>query len=195
MTTTSVIVIVVVAVIFLVALVAALAIANRARQRRQLKERFGPEYERVVSSTGDQKRAEVDLRGRVEERDKINVKPLGPAQRDRYQQDWRQVQAAFVDVPSTALAQADSLITNVMVERGYPMRDFDSQADLLSVDHPQVVQHYRQAHGTYVNSQRGPVPTEEMRQAFVSFRALFAELVEDDDEAAAHAGPRTLPAN
>lgn len=188
MATASIIVIAVVVVVVLAALAGAAAMASKARQRRQLKERFGPEYERAVDTKGNQKQAEVDLRQRVEQRATVTIQPLAPAQRDRYAQDWRQVQGAFVDAPSTALGQADVLITSVMVERGYPMADFDAQADLVSVDHPQVVQNYRQAHSTYVASQSGPVSTEDMRQAFVSFRALFTELVEDDAAPSAPSG-------
>jgi len=179
MSTTTVIVIVVVAVV-VVALALGVVLAGRARRRRELKERFGPEYDRAVSAEGSSKRAEAGLRDRADRRDKLSIRPLSSAQRDRYQQDWRQVQAEFVDVPSTSLTRADALVTDVMVDRGYPMENFGEQADLISVDHPQVVEHYRRAHGIYETSKSGSVSTEEMRQAFVSYRSLFAELVDAD---------------
>jgi hypothetical protein len=175
---TSAVIVIVVAVVVVVALVL-FVVADRARRRRQLQERFGPEYDRAVSASGSSKRAEASLRERADRRDKLSIRPLSSAQRDRYEQDWRQVQAEFVDVPSTSLTRADALVTDVMVDRGYPMQDFGEQADLISVDHPQVVEHYRRAHGIYVNSQSKTVSTEEMRQAFVSYRALFEELVGD----------------
>jgi hypothetical protein len=177
--TTSITIVVIVVVVILALLGAAIAFFSRERQRRALREQFGPEYSRAVDVAGNKKQAEVNLKNRAEQRESLAIKPLSPAQRDRYQQEWRQVQAAFVDAPGTALGQADSLITRVMIARGYPVQDFEDQADLISVDHPQVVEHYRQAHGIYVASQAGAVPTEEMRQAFVSFRSLFSELVED----------------
>ncbi|HUC14764.1 MAG TPA: hypothetical protein VMS00_09965 [Acidimicrobiales bacterium] len=178
MSSDAIVIIVVVAVVLVLGL-AGLLVSRRVSRRDRLRERFGPEYDRAVAQAGSPKQAEVDLRGRVERRDHIAVRPLSPAQRDRYMQDWRQVQAIFVDSPRAALAQADDLITNALVDRGYPMQDFERQAELISVDHPQVVEHYRQAHGVYVSAQVRPVATDEMRQAFVSYRALFSELVDD----------------
>jgi hypothetical protein len=178
LSTTAVVVIVVAAVVVVVAVMAAVA-AQRARQRRALRDRFGPEYGRTVDATGDQREAEAELRNRAEARDRLSIRPLDAAQRDRYQQDWRQLQVEFVDAPETSMARADRLITDVMVDRGYPMQDFERQADLISVDHPDVVEHYRSAHGVFVASQAEPASTEAMRRAFVSYRALFWELVGD----------------
>ena len=177
MSTAVVIIIVVAAVLIVVAVVALMA--SRAKSRRTLRERFGPEYDRTLEASGNPRKAEADLRARAERRDRLTIRPLNPSQRNRYEQDWTQVQAEFVDVPARSLTRADTLVTDVMVDRGYPMQDFDGQADLISVDHPEVVQHYRRAHGIYVSSQSGQASTEILRQAFVSYRALFAELLGD----------------
>ena len=85
-----------------------------------------------------------------------------------------------MDEPSSALRQADALVTSVMADRGYPMEDFDRQAELVSVGHPRVVDNYRRAHGVYVASQSSLIGIEDMRQAFISYRTLFSELVDDD---------------
>ncbi len=177
---TSIIIVVVVVILVLALLGAVIAIFGRGRQRRALQQQFGPEYDRAVKVTGDRREAEAALQDRVQQRQDLAIKALGPAERDQFQQEWRGVQAEFVDAPGTALAQADSLITRVMVARGYPVQDFEEQADIVSVDHPSVVQHYRTAHGIYVDSQARAVTTDEMREALVSFRSLFSELVEDD---------------
>ena len=70
-----------------------------------------------------------------------------------------------------------------MRERGYPVEDFERQADDVSVDHPEVVEHYRSAHA--IRSQKR-ASTEDLRQALVHYRALFTELLEpmsrDEDE-------------
>ena len=177
---TSLVIVVVVVILVLALLGTAIAFFGRGRRRRALQGRFGPEYDRAVQVTGDKRQAEADLQNRLERRRDLAIKPLGPGERDQFRQEWREVQAEFVDAPGTALAQADSVITRVMVARGYPVQDFEEQADIVSVDHPSVVQHYRSAHGTYVDSQARAVPTDEMREALVSFRSLFSELVEDD---------------
>ena len=181
MSTTAVIV-VVVAIIVVAVLLGAALMAEQNRRRRRLRTRFGPEYDRAVNAAGSPKEAEQELQGRLDRRDSLVIRPLSAAQRDRYQQDWRQVQGVFVDEPTTALGQADALVTNVMADRGYPMEDFDRQAELVSVDHPRVVENYRRAHGVYVAS--NSVGIEDMRQAFVSYRALFSELVDNDQATA-----------
>ena len=78
-------------------------------------------------------------------------------------------------------ADADKLVAEVMRERGYPVEDFDQQADDVSVDHPEVVEHYRKAHA--IQSAR-EASTEELRQAMVHYRALFDELLETDRDPA-----------
>lgn len=178
MSTTAIVVIVVVVVVALLVIGVGITMARRTGRRRQLRDRFGPEYERTVQASGNSKEAEADLQARAEERDKLSIRPLDSAQRDRYELDWRQIQTEFVDAPALALGRADALITDVMVDRGYPMREFDQQADLISVDHPEVVEHYRRAHGIFIQSQTGQASTEELRQGFVSYRTLFGDLLE-----------------
>jgi hypothetical protein len=154
----------------------------RQRRSAQLREGFGPEYDRVVSERGDQRAAEAELRERRERRRSYDIKPLSADARDRYAERWRETQAKFVDHPASALTDADDLVGEVMRERGYPVEDFDQQAADVSVDHPEVVEHYRKAHA--IHSERS-ASTEDLRQAMVHYRALFAELLEppaDDHE-------------
>jgi hypothetical protein len=181
---TTAIIVVVIAIIVVAVLLGAALMAERVRRRRRLRTRFGPEYDRAVNEAGSPKEAEEELRGRLDRRDRLVIQPLSAAERDRYQQDWRQVQGVFVDEPSTALGQADALVTSVMSDRGYPMEDFDRQAELVSVDHPGVVDSYRRAHEIYLARKPSPVGVEDMRQAFVSYRALFSELVDNDQATA-----------
>ena len=176
--------IVIIAVAAEAVLLAISIVAERSRRRRRLRERFGPEYDRTINVADNSRQAEADLRQRAEERDHLSIQPLSADQRERFEQNWRQVQAEFVDVPGTSLARADALVTEVMIHRGYPLQDFDDRARLVSVDHPRVVEQYRQAHGTFLASQSDPVPTEKIRQAFVSYRSLFFELVADGTSAA-----------
>jgi hypothetical protein len=181
MSTTALVIVVACVVVVLLAVAAVLV--QQANRRRPLRQQFGPEYDRTVEATGGTKEAEIELRARTQQRDKLNIRPLSAAQRDTYEQDWRQVQADFVDVPVQSLSRADTLVLSVMVGRGYPMQDFDQQADLISVDHPIVVDHYRRAHGIYLATQSGPISTEQLRQAFISYRALFEELLDERSSA------------
>src|SRR5207253_9926867 len=121
---------VLVAIAVLVVIVVALAALYAVRQQRssRLRRRFGPEYDRTVESTGDQKRAEQELADREQRRRRFQVHELEPEARDRYWAEWRQVQARFVDQPQLAVREADVLVTEVMRRRGYPMDDFEQAA-------------------------------------------------------------------
>jgi len=178
---------VVVAVVAIVAIV-----VMRQRRRTELRESFGSEYDRAVARQGDVRKGESDLMARRERRAELDIRPLSPQSRTTYARSWEQTQARFVDNPATALAQADALIIAVMEERGYPMDDFERRAEDISVDHPDVVQHYRAAHDISVRVDEEPnastsstvsdVSTEDLRQGLVHYRALFQELLEPDQD-------------
>jgi hypothetical protein len=172
---------IVIAVVAL-ALIGALVWAGMSKRRTtQLKEQFGPEYDRTLEQTEDRRAAESELAQRRARREELDIRPLDPAARQRYADRWNEVQARFVDQPATAVADADGLVFLVMRERGYPMDDFDRRAADLSVDHPQVVENYRAARGIWTRVRADQATTEEMRQAILHYRALFAELLDERD--------------
>jgi cytoskeletal protein RodZ len=166
---------VVVAAVLIVAVVVWQAL--KARRTRGLQERFGPEYDRTLERTEDKREAEADLAARAKRRDELEIRPLTMAATVRYREEWQQVQARFVDDPDGAVRSADSLIQSVMRERGYPVDDFEQRAADISVDHPNVVENYREGHRLHSGD------TEEQRQAMVHYRALFDELLEDTADA------------
>ena len=154
------------------------ALARRRTSR--LQDRFGPEYDRMVGTAENKREAESDLAARQERRGQLDIRPLSQAARARYIENWQVVQAQFVDDPSVAVASADSLIQSVMSERGYPVEDFEQRAADVSVDHPQVVENYRDGHRLAEASKGGTGSTESLRQAMRHYRVLFEELVEAD---------------
>jgi hypothetical protein len=165
-----------------VLVIAALAVwATQRRRSADLRRRFGPEYERTVEASRNRLQAEKELWARQERVEALEIRPLEPAARDRFEERWRDVQAMFVDDPGNAVDQADRLIGEVMRARGYPVGDFDQRAADISVDHPHVVDHYRTAHAIAVKRRLGEGATEQLRQAFVHYRALFADLLETRD--------------
>jgi hypothetical protein len=162
-----------------VVVAAALVFVALALQRtKRLRERFGPEYDRTVEQRGGRREGEAELASRVERRERLEIRPLAPESRERYVESWREVQAGFVDDPAAAVGDADRLVAKVMSERGYPMDDFEQRADDISVDHPQVVERYRSAHGIAAKNEEGKATTEDLRQALQHYRALFEELLE-----------------
>ncbi len=167
-------------VIAVVAIVAIFAVLFRKRRSQQLKDLFGPEYDRAVQLRGDRAKAELELLNREKRVDGFSIKPLLPAARDRFAEEWLAVQSRFVDDPVVAVTDADSLVNRVMTERGYPMADFEQRAADVSVTHPAVVQNYRAARTIVMRYERSEVSTEDLRQAMVHYRALFDELLDVD---------------
>jgi hypothetical protein len=164
-------------VVVVVILAIVVAMAAQRRRRHHLQERFGPEYDRTLEGVDHRRDAERELRERESRHDQLELKPLSEASRQRYSQQWEELQRGFVDRPQIAVADADRLITDLMRERGYPVDDFDTRSDLVSVDHPDVVQHYRRAHGIAERTSEGDTSTEDLRQAVVSYRKLFEEML------------------
>jgi hypothetical protein len=171
---TALIVVLVVVVLLLIAA----AVAVPAMRRRRLQQRFGPEYERTVESAGDRREAEQDLQQRTQRRKELEIRPLDPVARDGYAQRWRRAQERFVDAPNEAVDDADTLVQQVMRDRGYPVGDFDQRARDISVDHADVVSEYHAAHDISVLNARRQASTEQLREAMVHYRTLFAELLD-----------------
>jgi hypothetical protein len=168
------------AVVLLLLLVAWAAWARR--RRHALHDRFSSEYDRTVEGAENRRQGERDLRAREAEHEELELEPLSEESRRRYEKRWNELQADFVDRPRRAVADADDMLTEVMRERGYPVDDFEAKSRLVSVDHPDVVEHYRTGHAVYVKTIDGRVSTEELRQAVVSYRSLFEELVHEGAE-------------
>jgi hypothetical protein len=168
-----------------VVVIALIAFAAWTRQRARhrsarLRGRFGPEYGHVVEddSRRGRREGEAELLRREERHDELDLHELNPQTRARYAREWDDLQRRFVDTPDHSVSEAEQLLTAVMSDRGYPVGDeFEEHADLVSVDHPQLVQNFRDAHAVYERSQRREAETEEMRRSLLSYRALFEELL------------------
>ncbi len=164
----------------IVLLVVAVGLTMLLRRRRTaaLKSRFGPEYTRAVQEAGNERKAESLLVEREKRVKRYTIKPLAADMREHFVETWTRVQAKFVDDPAYAVTRADDLLGEVMSARGYPVKDFDQQAEDLSVDHPKVVQNYRTAHDIALRHGQGSASTEDLRKAMIHYRALFEEIVE-----------------
>lgn len=187
MTTTIVVV-----VIVLLLLAAAAYFFMQNQRRSKLHQRFGPEYDRQVEGAENRAQAERHLTEVARKRDELEIRELDDAQRAVFAEQWQVVQARFVDEPAAAVDGAESLVDDVLRTRGYPADDFDAQTDLVAADHPEVVQHYRDAHDAHERHRStGQTDTEDLRQAFVHYRALFDSLVGREEQSAM---PRHDPA-
>ncbi len=168
--------------IVVVLLVVVGLLVARLQRSRQLKEGFGPEYDRVVAERGDQRAGERELLERRRRHDQFQIRALEPSAREAYLQRWLRTQRRFVDEPVVAVAEADVLVGQVMGERGYPVGDdFEQRAADVSVEHPAVVENYRAAQAISERAKDGQASTEELRQSMVHFRALFDDLLDGKD--------------
>ena len=167
----------IVVAVLVVALIVGLAawLYHRRQESRRLRQRFGPEYKRAVHDLGSERKAEAELAKREERVRKFNIRPLAPADAQKFGHAWKLIQSRFVDNPREAVLQAGHLVRELMLQRGYPMTDFDRCAADLSVDHPTVVENYRAAQAISTRDERN---TEQLRRAIVYYRALFDELLE-----------------
>src|SRR6266567_3433905 len=176
---TSTSTILVLAVIVVLAIAAAVWFYMQKQRTNRLRSKFGPEDNRAIRSEGDAKHAEQVLQERQKRVEKLNIRALSVSERNDFTKAWEQEQARFVDEPSTAVSNADRLVQRVMKTRGYPVSDFEQRVADVSVDHPVVVQNYRVAHDIAARGEKEEVSTEELREAMIHYRALFADLLHD----------------
>lgn len=164
----------VVGIIIVVIVIAALAIAAvmalGSLRRAKLHRQFGPEYDRLVEARG-RKKAEAELAGRQRRVQALEIHELTPEQQASYSGDWTAVQERFVDTPAESVAAANTLIWDVMRDRGYPT-DRTASMDALSVHHARSVEGYRQTLELRTES----ASTEQLREAMIRYRSLFEDL-------------------
>jgi hypothetical protein len=168
------------ALIGLLVILTTVLVANRQRRTVSLRHRFGPENVRMLEAGQDRRAVEAALTARSRRRSELNIVPLAEPDRLRVEQEWRRLQEHFVDRPGEAVNAAESLLTRVMQERGYPVGEFDQQADLISVDHPYVVENYRIAHEIHRRNQEQQATTEDLREAMLNYRSLLGDLLHPD---------------
>jgi hypothetical protein len=177
----TVIVLIVVIAVLVLALAAAGVMLFQRRRTERLQEHYGPEYERTLSQAGDRRAGEAQLTEREKRHRELDIRDLRPEERDRFASSWAEIQREFVDDPKRAVRDADMLILEIMRSRGYPVGedgdDFERRAEDISVEHPEVVQRYREAHAVRDATESGSADTEQQRSAVTSYRSLVDALL------------------
>jgi hypothetical protein len=168
-------IIVAIVVIAALVIIAGLWYMNSQKSHSEkLRRDFGPEYDRTLEDAGSRKEAERELAERQKRVDALKLREIPEADQKRYAEEWRGIEARFIDDPAGTLADADRTARAVMVDIGYPMTDAEQEAADLSVHHAGVVEHYRTAHIVMQNS---AASTEDIRQAMVHYRSVMDELL------------------
>jgi hypothetical protein len=182
----------VVVIVAILVVIASLGAAGMSARRRRLRQQFGPEYDRVVTEQHSRIKADAELTERQRRVRKLDIKPLPEDSRIRYASRWISIQEEFVDAPQSAVQDAYELVTTVMRERGYPVDDEQQVMADLSVEHAQTVGHFRAAQDISASAADGEAATEDLRQAFIHYRALFSDLL---GEPTGVAGPTGAASN
>jgi hypothetical protein len=147
------------------------------RRRRQLRHRFGPEYDRLASERDSKRKAESELTERERRVDGLDIQPLTESAQAGYALQWARIQEQFVDTPADAVASSQLLVVAVMTELGYPAENPDQMLADLSVEHATTLDHFRAAEQTSRSAAAGTASTEDLRLAMIDYRALFRDLV------------------
>jgi hypothetical protein len=181
--------IIVVIVVVIIAIALAVGVAATVRRRR-LQQQFGPEYDRLAREHDSKRKAEAELAQRQRRVRKLDIRPLSPEAQAQYTARWMSLQVRFVDDPEDAVAQSQTLVAEVMRERGYPTEHRDQVAADLSVEHAKTIGNFRAAEEISQQATAGTASTEDLRQAMIHYRALFRDLLGDTPEPGdEHAAP------
>jgi hypothetical protein len=169
-------------IIGLVALVVIVGISMLAHSRRRterLRRQFGPEYERLVAEKRGRRRAEAELEARLQRVKALHIREIDPAKRMQLAESWQAIQARFADDPPGAVAAAERLVKEALEARGYSVRDLDQCMADLTVFHAKSAGDYRRARDISSRAEEGHVTTEDLRQAIMSYRAVFEDVLEE----------------
>jgi hypothetical protein len=176
---------IVVLVIVLVLIASAALAGFLLLRRRALRRRFGPEYDQLAGKIGA-RRARAELIERERRVAQLDIRPLSQERRAGYGREWLSLQERFVDDPAESAETAAALISAVAADRGYRVDDEERLLGDLSVHHADRLDGYRRARE--ITRQSVTAGTEELRQALLSYRVLFRDLIAPEPRAGQPSG-------
>src|ERR1700686_729086 len=94
-------------VILIIAVLAWLYVRKRRSTTADLRQKFGPEYERAVQKHGSERKAEAKLADRQQRVEKLNIRDLDPMEHERFLKRWESVQwySLVLSIPQRGLSQ------------------------------------------------------------------------------------------
>ena len=164
-------------VVLLIAVAIALAAHRSKKKSEALRARFGSEYDLALSEQKSRHKAEAQLAERVRRVDRLQLRELTEAERERFAARWNTVQSHFIDHPRGSVIEADEQVNAVMEAKGFPAGDFAQRVQDVSVKHARLVDSYRSANAIAMRAARNEASTEELRTAMIHFRSLFEDLL------------------
>jgi hypothetical protein len=167
-----------------VLLLVLVVLALRARRRRraaarsgELRDRFGPEYERMVADRGRDD-GEQELERRVERYQRTPARPLSTDDRHQVLTRWSELQAGYVDDPSVAIQRAEVLLRTILDRRELGADRLDDRVTAAAFIRPGLADQYRRAHQVFVDvegDKAGADREHDLRMAFLVYRELVLE--------------------
>lgn len=168
-----------IAIIAAVLLLTSAALVRAHLRKQSMRKSFGPEYETVAQEHDSKQEVDRELLRRKRMHDQLSLRPISVADQEYYAASWEHVQGEFLDAPAVVLGSAEQLVSQLLDARGYPDDDPVERLALLSVEHADALGDYRRAQRIteYARRKYAPVPTEELRQALLTYHTLFNELM------------------
>jgi len=155
------------------------AVGGVGRRRRRLRKSPGPGYETAARESDGACEADRKPPHRKRVHERMSLHPISVADQDYYSTAWVHLHGVFLDDPGLALRCAGQMVSQLIEARGYPSGEPGERIALLSVEHAAVRAGYRRAQwvSEHTRDQPAPVPTEEARQALLSYYTLFNHLM------------------
>jgi len=82
-------IVVIVVIVLVIAVAVAVWFSIQSRRTQNLKERFGPEYDRAVREADDRGSAEETLTDRQERVEQLNIRVLSAKEQEQSIENWR----------------------------------------------------------------------------------------------------------
>jgi hypothetical protein len=166
--------IIVIVVVLLAAAAAAAAASMLIRRRTTERSMHGAEYDRLADEVG-QRKAQAEFAKRRQRVDGLGLRPLSDERRTAYTGQWQVAQEQFIDNPAQSVRAAAAMVAAVTADRGYDVTNHEQLLTDLSVYHGRYLDGYRRARK--IAGRAAEAPTEALRQALLSYRALFFDLL------------------
>lgn len=170
-----------------IALLGAWSLRRRRRRRLEQADSPLPDYQHVlaelrrhqpatVAEVPPPRRDELHER-RQQRRLKLDLRPLGEEDRQRYISAWQQLQARVINSPNATVRHGFRLVTDVMTARGFPIEDAAQRRTELTIEGAAVIDDYRRLRTIAERNDRGAATGDEQRKAVALLRALFQYLL------------------
>jgi hypothetical protein len=170
--------------VFLLVIVAVmLSVLHNMRRGRRLRRQFGPEYTRLLAEQGDREVTELELHQRMRRHEELPLRPLSEEARDRYAAWLDEIEGAFDADHDRALAEAETLVVEILRARGYPAETYQQSVADISVDDPEAAFEYRAAFSLVTRESHPGGPSEQqLRTALMHYQTLVHRLLAADEE-------------